>query len=281
MGAHATYRQTTRCLFATKRHRHYAALGAGDLLVGVSHSCDGDWGHLPVLTSTLIDKNALADDIDAQVKNSFEPLYELDIARLEALAPDIVISQDLCDVCAVPSGDVDDALKSLPTAPELVTLAPFRLADIPKCFEQVGQVIGQPAAAKNLQQRWAEALMACCGRFAADNYRIAFLDWLDPPFAAGHWVPDIISWLGCTSALVQSGAPSQKVAWGSVRDCGADFIVAGCCGQSVETAKAAIGNLPADLDIHILDGAKHFSRPSPTIMESVGYFADTIAALSR
>lgn len=258
-----------------------AALGAGDLLVGVSHSCDGDWAHLPVLTSTLIDKNASASDIDAQVKNSTAPLYELDIARLEALAPDIVISQDLCDVCAVPSGDVDNALKSLPTAPELVTLAPFRLADIPVCFEQVGQVIGQSAAAENLQQRWTEALMACRGRFAADNYRIAFLDWLDPPFAAGHWVPDVISWLGCTSALAQSGAPSHEVSWDTVRDCGADFIVAACCGQSVETAKAAIGNLPADLDIHVLDGAKHFSRPSPTIMESVGYFADTIAALSR
>ena len=109
-----------------------AALGAGDLLVGVSHSCDGDWAHLPVLTSTLIDKNAPAGDIDAQVKNSSGPLYELDIARLEALAPDIVISQDLCDVCAVPSGDVDDALKSLPTAPELVTctVSPCRYSGV-------------------------------------------------------------------------------------------------------------------------------------------------------
>ena len=255
-----------------------AALGAGDLLVGVSHSCDGDWGHLPVLTSTLIDKNALADDIDAQVKNSSGPLYELDIARLEALAPDIVISQDLCDVCDVPSGDVDDALKSLPTAPELVTLAPFRLADIPVCFEQV---IGQLAAAKGLQAHWAEALMACRGRFAEHDYRIAFLDWLDPPFAAGHWVPDIISWIGCTSVLAHSGETSHEISWSKVRDCGADFIFAACCGQSVETAKTTVENLHADLDIHILDGAKHFSRPSPTIMESVGYFADTIAALSR
>ena len=258
-----------------------AALGAGDLLVGVSHSCDGHWANLPVLTSTLIEKNAPAGDIDAQVKNSSGPLYELDIARLEALAPDIVISQDLCDVCAVPSGDVDDALKSLPTAPELVTLAPFRLADIPVCFEQVGQVIGQMAAAESLQARWAEALMACRGRFAEHDYRIAFLDWLDPPFAAGHWVPDIISWIGCTSVLAQSGEPSHEISWSKVRDCGADFIFAACCGQSVETAKTAVENLPADLDIHILDGAKHFSRPSPTIMESVGYFADTIAALSR
>ena len=257
------------------------ALGADDLLVGVSHSCDGDRAHLPVLTSTLIDKNAPASDIDAQVKNSTGPLYELDIARLEALAPDIVISQDLCDVCAVPSGDVDDALKSLPTAPELITLAPFRLDDIPVCFEQVGQAIGQIAAAERLQERWAEALMACRGRFAEHNYRIAFLDWLDPPFAAGHWVPDIISWIGCTSALAQSGEPSHEISWLKVRDCEADFIVAACCGQSVGTAKAAVETLPADLDIHILDGAKHFSRPSPTIMESVGYFADTIAALSR
>ena len=257
------------------------ALGAGDLLVGVSHSCDGDWAHLPVLTSTLIDKNAPASDIDVQVKNSTAPLYELDIARLEALAPDIVISQDLCDVCAVHSGDVDDALKSLPSATELVTLAPFRLDDIPMCFEQVGQAIGQPAVAENLQQRWAEALMAYRGRFAEHDYRIAFLDWLDPPFAAGHWVPDIISWLGCSSALAQPGEPSHEVSWEKLRTCGADFIVAACCGQSVETVQAGVENLPADLDIHILDGAKHFSRPSPTIMESVGYFADTIAALSR
>ena len=123
--------------------------------------------------------------------------------------------------------------------------------------------------------------MACRGRFAEHNYRIAFLNWLDPPFAAGHWVPDIISWLGCTSVLAQSGQPSHEISLLKVRDCKADFIVAACCGQSVEVAKAAVEALPADLDIHILDGAKHFSRLSPIIMESVGYFADTIAALSR
>ena len=155
----------------------------------------------------------------------------------------------------------------------------MRLACGRGCYGEVGRGIGRSAAAENWQQRWTGALMACRGRLSADNYRIAFLDWLDPPFAAGHWVPDVISWLGCTSALAQSGASSQEVSWDTVRDCGADFIVAACCGQSVETANAAIGNLPADLDIHILDGAKHFSRPSPIIMASVGYFAATIAAL--
>ena len=195
------------------------ALGADDLLVGVSHSCDGDRAHLPVLTSTLIDKNAPASDIDAQVKNSTVPLYELDIARLEALAPDIVISQDLCDVCAVPSGDVDDALKSLPTAPELVTLHRFALP-IFRCVSSRSDRSSarwrRPKACKHVGPRPD----GVSRMFSEHDYRIAFLDWLDPPFAAGHWVPDIISWIGCTSVLAQSGEPSHEISWSKVRDCG-------------------------------------------------------------
>lgn len=256
-----------------------AALGAQDLLVGVSHSCDDMWSHLPVLTSTLIDKNASAAEIDAQVKSQPGPLYALDIDQLETLAPDIVISQDLCDVCAVPSGDVEDALQSLSSAPALVTLAPFRLADIPDCFAQIGLVIGQVGAAETLQDRWRAALAPYRDCFIDYGLSIALLDWLDPPFAAGHWVPDIINWTGCRSALAQAGQPSHEITWDAVRESGADIIMAACCGQSEHTAHAAGQTVPDDLHVHILDGAKHFSRPSPTIMESMRYFADTIEAL--
>ena len=118
--------------------------------------------------------------------------------------------------------------------------------------------------------------MARRGRFAKHDYRIAFLDWLDPPFAAGHRVPDIISWIGCTSVLAQFASWSRS--HGRKARLKADFIFMACCGQSVETAKSALDQF-ADLDIQ-LGRREAFLAPSPTIMESVGYFGDTTAALS-
>src|SRR6056297_3523327 len=110
------------------------ALGAGSELVGVSHSCGPEWAHLPVLTATVIDTGASATEIDRQVKEAGGALYHLDVALLEKLAPDVVVSQSLCDVCAVASGDVEEAVKTVSSRPVLVNLEPFRLDDVPKGF---------------------------------------------------------------------------------------------------------------------------------------------------
>jgi len=243
------------------------ALGAADNLVGVSHSCDSQWQHLPVLTSTRLDLSASSADIDSEVREAGEPIYDLDIELLEALAPDVVVSQSLCDVCAVSSGDVEVAVQSVSSSPTLVNLAPFSLGDIPLGFSDVGHALSLESAADEMVQRWNDTWDSVAGRFTHRQLRVAFLDWLDPPFAAGHWIPDILELLGCESALAQSGQPSYTITWDAVRDARADIVVAACCGFT--QARGERDPVPSDLQVHVLDGYEHFSRPSPNLLTSV------------
>ena len=249
------------------------ALGAGDDIVGVSHSCGDEWSSVPKLTSTWIDKTASSAEIDHQVKNATQPLYQLDIATLEELAPDIVVSQSLCEVCAIPSGDVEDAIRSLPNQPTLIDLSPQRLDEVPLDFAIVGSHIGRQSKAKALQGQWDETFSRCYLKYQSDTPKIAFLDWLDPPFAAGHWVPDMIEWLGASSTLAQPGQPSFQSDWGDIVSSEPDMIIAACCG--FEEARASMVATP--LEIIILDGYKYFSRPSPMLMQSIEILDLTIA----
>lgn len=243
------------------------ALGAADDLVGVSHSCGADWSHLPALTSTRINIKASSAEIDAQVKTAAEPLYDLDLERLEELAPDVVVSQSLCDVCAVASGDVEEAVKTLSSRPALINLAPFGLADIPEGFEDVGRALNLAPAAQRLVAEWDTQLASYAGRYAQQAPRIAFLDWLDPPFAAGHWIPDILELLGCVSTLAQPGEPSHEVSWDTIVESQPELVIAACCGFS--EARAAQDPLPKNLSVHLLDGYENFSRPSPRLLQSL------------
>jgi len=253
------------------------ALGAGDELVGVSHSCDAQWSQLPQLTSTRIDLQAGSAAIDQQVKSASQPLYDLDIDQLERLAPDVVISQSLCDVCAVASGDVEAAVANVSSQPKLVNLEPFGLADIPQGFVDVGLALQRPQSTAQLMKRWQQTLDSYRHRYAATPHRIAFLDWLDPPFAAGHWIPDIIELLGCNSVLAQPGQPSHEVSWQQVRSAQADIVVAACCGFDAE--RALEDEVPPDLSIQVLNGYEHFSRPSPRLLDSLPLLDALLAPL--
>ena len=250
-------------------------LEAGEELVGVSHSCDDRWGHLPALTKTWVDSSASSASINAEVENAAKPLYELDIEKLEQLLPDVGISQSLCDVCAVPFGDVEVAVREISSNPALVDLAPFRLDDMPTCFEQVGESIGRQFEARKLLKHWHECLAEYRGKFAEKNIRIAFLDWLDPPFASGHWVPDMIHLLGAHSTLASPGQPSFAVTWQEVQDSKPDLIIAACCGFTAERTKRELRN-ETDVPMEILDGYELFSRPSQSLLESLALLSNTI-----
>jgi len=251
------------------------ALGGGDELVGVSHSCSGEWQHLPKLTSTWLDTKASAAEIDRQVSEATRPLYELDIETLERLAPDVVISQSLCDVCAVPSGDFREAVLSLTSCPVLVDLAPNRLAELPGCFEQVGLAIGRKEEAAALCERWHSTLEQYRGKHAKSELRIAFFDWLDPPIVAGHWVPDMIELLGMTSLGGKVGEPSFKVSWDEIRAADPDLAIAACCG--FERERARNDAVPIDCPVIYLDGHMHFSRPSPALLPSLAMLSDAVS----
>ncbi len=252
------------------------ALGGQDHLVGVSHSCGTAFDPLPRLTRTWVNTHATAREIDDQVKGASAPLYELDIETLAALAPDVVVSQGLCDVCAIPTGDVEAAVRGLDSRPKLVDLTPHRLADIPVCVAQVADAIGRRVEADRLIAEWDAALARHRGRFAAQRPRIAFLDWIDPPFAAGHWVPDLIDLLGGDSVLAKPGEPSFQVDWDDVRAARPDMLFAAACGLTED--RAAQDRHPADLPITLLDGYHLFSRPSPALIDSLQVLADAVRA---
>ncbi|MEM1197548.1 MAG: cobalamin-binding protein, partial [Pseudomonadota bacterium] len=239
----------------------------GDDLVGVSHSCSGEWDHLPKLTSTWIDTSASAAAIDDQVTSASRPLYQLDIATLERLQPDVVISQSLCDVCAVPAGDVREAVLTLPTQPLLVDMAPDGLDDVPVCFAQVGAALERGEAAARLDDRWHATFAAHRGRHADKDVRLLFLDWLNPPFVAGHWVPEMVEWLGLTNLLGVARKPSFKTDWATINAAQPDVVMAACCGFGVD--QAIHEATPVTCPVIHLDGHLHFSRPSPALMPSL------------
>ena len=252
-------------------------LGARDDVVGVSHSCGDEWSNVPRLTSTWIDTDRTSSDIDAQVQQAIQPLYQLDLATLEALAPDVVVSQSLCEVCAIPAGDVEAAIQSLPSKPELVDLSPQRLDEVPLDFARVGEVIGRQREAQALFERWQSAFGACHLTWQAQALRVAFLDWIDPPFAAGHWVPDMIEWLGAQSALARPGEPSFQVDWTHIQAVQADVVIAACCGFAAQRVTDDCHKAP--VDIVLLDGDRYFSRPSPVLIESIEILTKTLAHL--
>ncbi len=251
------------------------ALGAKDDLIGVSHSCSGDWQHLPKLTSTWIDISASAAEIDRQVSTANWPLYQLDIDTLEHLAPDVVISQSLCDVCAVPSGDVREGVLALSSRPKLVDLSPYGLADVPVCFEQVGEAIGRERQSAVLIEQWDRTLEEYRGAQAQTELRVAFLDWLDPPFVSGHWVPEMVELLGLTNLLGRAREPSFKVSWKAVEAAKPDLIIAAACG--FDASRAQSDTIPLEVPVIHLDGHLHFSRPSPALLPSLRMLSEAIA----
>ncbi len=243
------------------------ALGAADEVVGVSHSCGPEWSHVPRLTRTWIDTQRGSAEIDAQVRGATRPLYELNIEQLEALAPDVIVSQSLCKVCAIPAGDVEAAIRALPTRPDVVDLSPSRLDDVPLDFAIVAEALERKEAGRALQHAWRSCFDRYHLRYESAALSIAFLDWLDPAFAAGHWVPDMIEWLGAKSVLARPGEPSYETTWKEVVAAKPDLVVAACCGY--DQSRAAQESTDSPCEIVFLDGYRHFNRPSPMLMESV------------
>ena len=166
-----------------------------------------------------------------------------------------------------------DVYETLPNKPTLIDLSPQRLDEVPLDFAIVGSHIGRETEAKSLQAQWDAIFDRRYLKYQSTCPKIAFLDWLDPPFAAGHWVPDMIEWLGARSTLDQPGQPSYQSAWSDIVGSDPDLIVAACCG--FEEARASMVAIP--LEVTILDGYQYFSRPSPMLMKSIEVLDITIA----
>lgn len=219
------------------------ALGLGDHLVGVTHECDFPAAveRLPKVTRTLIPTEASSGEIDRLVRDRLQTqraLYTLDLPVLLTLEPDLIVTQALCEVCAVAEDEVQAAACTLPGAPKIVNLEPRTLSEVLDAIRQVASAAGVDDRADEVIGALTARVDAVVGRTArlTRRPRVALLEWLDPPFSCGHWSPELVRLAGGIEELGREGEPSRTLRWQEVVARQPDVVVAACCGFSVERA---------------------------------------------
>jgi iron complex transport system substrate-binding protein len=269
-------------------------LGLADGLVGVTHECDFPprVARIPKVTRTLIPHDATSGEIDALVRERLKTqraLYTLDLPTLERLAPDLIVTQALCDVCAVAEAEVTAAACTLPGRPQVVNLEPMSLDGVLDTLYVVARAAGVPeraAAAVGDLRRRIDAVAARSSR-VTDRPRVVLLEWLDPPFCSGHWSPELVRLAGGEEVIGRPGQPSRTLGWGEVVAARPDALVVACCGFSLERALTDLPTLLArpgwaDLPavrarrVYFTDGNAYFSRPGPRLVDSLEILAHAL-----
>jgi iron complex transport system substrate-binding protein len=261
------------------------ALGLGESVVGVTHECDFPpaAGELPHLTATVLPEGLSAGEIDAAVKSILaegKALYSLDEKRLVELAPDLIVTQAVCDVCAVSFEDVVQVASRLPGPPRVIQQDPSTLGEVLDDVTRLGEAAGIAERAHELRGELEGRLAAVGAAVAgADRPRTIALEWLDPPFVGGHWIPEMISIAGGEDIAGSSGAKSPEVAWERLAALDPDLLVVMPCGWYVEESRAQavehwrrIEALGADR-VFAVDAASTYSRPGPRLVDGVELLA--------
>lgn len=254
------------------------ALGLRDSLVGRSHACDfpADVASLPALTRPHVDPSLPSGRLDDEVRRVHargHPLYELDEERLARLAPDVIVTQAACDVCAVSYEQVAAVTgRSVPAA-RVVCLLPSRLGDVLGDIRRVAGATGVEARADALVAELQDRLAAAApGR--ASRPRVAVIEWLDPPMLAGHWVPEAVAAAGARFVGPPAGAPSRYASWDEVRALRPDALVVAPCGfdlaRTVGEAEPVAGALRGLAPrVLLMDGNAYLNRPGPRLVDAV------------
>ncbi|HYN19454.1 MAG TPA: cobalamin-binding protein [Thermoanaerobaculia bacterium] len=267
------------------------ALGAGDLVVGVSHECDypAEARTRPILTGSALRPGMSAAEIDqvvaAQV-GSGESLYTLNEARIAELAPDLIVTQQLCPVCAVSTEQVGDAIRPLPRCPEVVSLDPKTLADVFADIRRVGEAIGRTGEAEALLKSLERRLEAVRARVRGlARPRVAALEWLDPLFAGGHWVPEMVEAAGGIDVFAKPGDHSARLTPQQLREADPDVVIVMPCGYDEPGAAAQLAlvigrpewrELRAVREgrVYPVDANGCFSRPGPRLVDGIERLAE-------
>ena len=263
------------------------ALGLGECLVGISHECDHP-PHLldrPRVSRPRFDPEALSSgEIDAAVRQAMDEhgsVYEVDAAVLEKLQPDIVITQAVCDVCAVPTDGVREVLGARGIEADVVSLDAHTIDDILASVTQVARAAGSPDTAREAGgslRRRLDAVRAAVRDAVAP--RVLGIEWFDPPFAPGHWVPEMIELAGGRNLAGEAGQPSREVSWDEMGDLDPDALLLMPCGYGLDASRA-------DADAHaerlgkvapraisegrawVVDASSYFNRSGPRFVTGV------------
>ena len=258
------------------------ALGAGDELVGRSHECDYPSSviSLPVVSRPALDLDdaspAAIDSAVADRMQSGDTLYRIDEVLLRDLRPDVILTQNLCRVCA-PSGDeLTRAVRKFDLRPEVLFLTPRNITEITDNIVVVGRAIGRSDEAGALVRANDERLAkvhAAVGN--APTRRVVFLEWTEPLFCGGHWVPEMISLAGGHDPLGRPGEDSVRMDWDDVAAAAPEMIIVSPCGYRLDRAAELARQLPqiSDAKVYAVDANAYFARPGPRVVEGVELLA--------
>jgi iron complex transport system substrate-binding protein len=267
------------------------ALGLGGSVVGVTHECDlpPEAAQKPVLIKSRVDPHAAPAEIDRQVGELVgrgESIYAVDADLLASLQPDLIVTQDLCHVCAASPGDLATALTRFPRPPRVLALTPHSLGDVWQDISSVGQATDAEAAAASLiaDLRCRVSLVASRVSNVAHRPRVLCLEWLDPFYVAGHWVPEMVATAGGADVLGSKGESSFQVSAEQIARTNAEIILIMTCGynaaKNATQFKAmrvpeAWRSLPAwrERRIFALDANSYTSRPGPRLADGLEIFA--------
>jgi iron complex transport system substrate-binding protein len=258
------------------------ALGAGEELVGRSHECDypASVQALPVVSRPSLNlDDASPEAIDHAVADqmkSGDTLYRIDEVLLRDLRPDVILTQNLCRVCA-PSGDeLTRAVRKFQLQPEVLFLTPRNIAEIVENIVTVGDAIGRPREAEALARAHEERLQWVRASVAnAPTRRVVFLEWTEPLFCGGHWVPEMISLAGGNDPLGRAGEDSVRMDWDDVAKAQPEMIIVSPCGYRLERAAELARKMPriSDATVYAVDANAYFARPGPRVVEGVELLA--------
>jgi iron complex transport system substrate-binding protein len=274
------------------------AIGAGDDVVGVTHECDypPQASSRPKLTSSALPVLEHAADIDRHVRRRLHEgssLYVLDAELLARLSPDLIVTQELCEVCAVSYALVDRAARRLRTDPRIVSLEPSSLEDVFATIIFLGNVTRRVDAARRLVGKLRAKAANLARRSQGSGVpaqRVLVLEWTDPPMSAGHWTPELVELAGATAVLAHPGSNSQRLEWAAIASADPDAIVVAPCGFDESAARAAVESLACvkqwphlracrNGNVFIMDGNAYVNRPGPRLIESAAIIARFLGRL--
>lgn len=252
------------------------ALGLGDQLVAVTHECDypPEAAALPIVTTSTLELGGKSsveiEDAVALAARDGRPLYEVDTDAILRLDPDLVVAQDICHVCAVPAGQVAGDLAGV----RMLRQHPHTLRDVLADIEELADVCGADGrpVLSALRRRIEAASVK-----AAEMPRVrgVFLEWIEPPYRAGHWTPDLLTLAGIDDPLARAGVPSVAITWDDVREANPELLILAPCGfdqararREADAARAQIAWAGAGRVV-VLDGSAYFNRPGPRLVDSL------------
>ena len=264
-------------------------LGCADLLVGRSHDCDypDEVLDLPAVTTTHLRLEEGSASIDAQVVESLsagQSLYGLRTDLLAELRPDLILTQDLCRVCTVTGAEVEAAALCLHGPVEVVSASPESLAGVWDSIRLIGRALGVAQRAERIVTSLEERLERVRSHRTQPRPRVALLEWLDPPFSAGHWNPEVIEAAGGVDALANGPGRSRRIGFEDILRSDPDVLVVACCGMDRSRGEAELPAFRARMEglapgwlarraVLVVDGQQFFSRPGPRLADSAEWLS--------